>query len=209
MISHPSSAPSLRRAANVLRVQVLVYWVSTLIVAAESAVGGLWWDLGRIPYVRETLTHLGYPLYFATIMGVAKRLAVAVLLVPRLPRLKEWAYAGVSFVYVGAAASHFAVGEPTSKVLTRWSSPWSRWPPGRRAHRPAATPRPWTLPASPTGRQPPLRPPKEAPDDRPHRQRHRQAARQPARHLGADRRATPPRTGRRLDPAAARAGLAG
>jgi DoxX-like family len=56
----------------------------------------------RIPYVRETLAHLGYPLSFATIMGAAKGLAVVALLVPRYPRLlKEWAYAGVFFVYVG------------------------------------------------------------------------------------------------------------
>jgi uncharacterized membrane protein YphA (DoxX/SURF4 family) len=73
---------------------------------------------GTHPYVRETFAHLGYPLYFAPIMGVAKGLAVVALLVPRFPRLKEWAYAGVFFVYAGAAASHFAVGDPAGKVLT-------------------------------------------------------------------------------------------
>jgi uncharacterized membrane protein YphA (DoxX/SURF4 family) len=100
------------------RVRRLAYWVPTLIVVTETAVGGLWWDLGRIPYVRETFAHLGYPLYFATIMGVAKGLAAVALLIPRFPRLKEWAYAGVVFVYAGAAASHFAVGDPAGKVLT-------------------------------------------------------------------------------------------
>jgi hypothetical protein len=32
------------------------------------------------------------------------------LLVPELPRLKEWAYAGAFFSYSGAVASHLAVG---------------------------------------------------------------------------------------------------
>jgi hypothetical protein len=149
MTSLPSSAPSLLRAANAVRVHVLIYWVTTLVVAAESAVGGLWWDLGRTPYVRETLAHLGYPLYFATVMGVAKGLAVAALLVPRLPRLKEWAYAGVFFVYAGAAASHFAVGDPTGKVLTPivlavvTLASWALRPPTRRD--PGPIPTPWTL----------------------------------------------------------------
>jgi DoxX-like family len=147
MTSLPSSAPSLLRAANAVRVHVLIYWVTTLVVAAESAVGGLWWDLGRTPYVRETLAHLGYPLYFATVMGVAKGLAVAALLVPRLPRLKEWAYAGVFFVYAGAAASHFAVGDPTGKVLTPivlavvTLASWALRPPTRRD--PAPLPGAW------------------------------------------------------------------
>jgi uncharacterized membrane protein YphA (DoxX/SURF4 family) len=78
-------------------------------------VGGLWWDLGRIPYVRETFAHLGYPLYFATILGMAKGLAMVALLTPRFPRLKEWAYACVFFVYAGAAASHL-----------RWAIPRAR-----------------------------------------------------------------------------------
>jgi uncharacterized membrane protein YphA (DoxX/SURF4 family) len=135
LTSPVSNTPS--RAA-LFHVRGIVYWAATLIVVVESAVGGLWWDLMRIPYVRETLAHLGYPIYFATIMGVAKGLAVVALLVPRFPRLKEWAYAGVFFVYVGAAASHFAVGDGANK----WMSPivlavitlvsWALRPPARR-----------------------------------------------------------------------------
>jgi hypothetical protein len=56
------------------------------------------------------LLHLGYPLYLLTILGVAKALAVGPLLVTRFPRLTEWAYAGVFFVYAGAASSHFRRG---------------------------------------------------------------------------------------------------
>jgi DoxX-like protein len=82
----PAPSPTDTRAET--RVRRLAYWAPTLIVVTETAVGGLWWDLGRIPYVRETFAHLGYPLYFATIMGVAKGLAAVALLIPRFPRLK-------------------------------------------------------------------------------------------------------------------------
>jgi hypothetical protein len=53
---------------------------------------------------------LGYPPYFVTILGVWKVLGVIAILVPRFPRLKEWAYAGIFFDLTGAAASCAAVG---------------------------------------------------------------------------------------------------
>jgi len=39
------------------------------------------------------------------------------LLTPKLPRLKEWAYAGFVFDLTGAAISHLAVGEPVSTAI--------------------------------------------------------------------------------------------
>ena len=44
-----------------------------------------------------------------TILGVLTLLAVLALLVPGFARVKEWAYAGVMFDLIGAAASHLAV----------------------------------------------------------------------------------------------------
>jgi uncharacterized membrane protein YphA (DoxX/SURF4 family) len=55
--------------------------------------------------------HLGYPAYFLVILGVWKVLGAVALLVPRFPRLKEWAYAGAVFNYTGAVASHLTVGD--------------------------------------------------------------------------------------------------
>ncbi|WP_194814022.1 DoxX family protein [Nocardia sp. XZ_19_385] len=96
------------------RVRFAIFTATTGIVLTESVVGA-YWDLARTQYVVDTFAVLEYPMYFATILGVAKLLAVAALLVPRFPRLKEWAYAGLVFVYVGAAASHLAVGDPAAK----------------------------------------------------------------------------------------------
>ena len=51
-------------------------------------------DLLKAPPFYPVMIELGYPGYLATIMGTAKVVAAVVLVVPRLPRLKEWAYAG-------------------------------------------------------------------------------------------------------------------
>jgi hypothetical protein len=49
-------------------------------------------------------------MYFFGILGVWKALGAIAILVPRYPRLKEWAYAGIFFDLTGAAASCAAVG---------------------------------------------------------------------------------------------------
>jgi uncharacterized membrane protein YphA (DoxX/SURF4 family) len=104
-MSNPVSSAAASRS------RTIVYWVTTVIIAAELAVGGVW-DILRIEYVREILEQqLGYPAYFSVIMGVWKVPGAVALLVPRFPRLKEWAYAGAVFTYTGAAASHLAVGD--------------------------------------------------------------------------------------------------
>jgi hypothetical protein len=90
-------------------VRSIVYWVFTIVVAFELAAGALW-DLLRIEYVRVVFAHLGYPLYLLIILGVWRIPGALTLLVPRFPRLKEWAYAGAFFDYSGAAASHFLAG---------------------------------------------------------------------------------------------------
>jgi hypothetical protein len=53
---------------------------------------------------------LHYPPYFVTILGIWKVAGAIAILVPRFPRLKEWAYAGIFFDLTGAAASCAAVG---------------------------------------------------------------------------------------------------
>jgi hypothetical protein len=88
----------------------ILYWFFTVVVAFELAAGALW-DLLRIEYVRVVMGHLGYPLYVLFILGVWRVPGALTLLVPRFPRLKEWAYAGAFFDYTGAAASHFLAGD--------------------------------------------------------------------------------------------------
>ncbi len=60
---------------------------------------------------------LGYPVYFLTIIGIWKILGVIAVLVPRLPLLKEWAYAGFFFIMTGAIFSHLAMGDPIIELF--------------------------------------------------------------------------------------------
>jgi DoxX-like family len=97
-------------------VRNIVYWAST--VCAAIAVGGAGAaDLLHIPAVMTALAHLGYPIYFATILGTWELLGAAAILAPGLSRVKESAYAGMVFALSGAALSHAASGDPVAKIL--------------------------------------------------------------------------------------------
>jgi DoxX-like family len=63
------------------------------------------------------ITHLGYPVYFLTILGIWKILGVVAVLSPKFPLLKEWAYAGFFFAMSGAVFSHIALGDPVSEIF--------------------------------------------------------------------------------------------
>jgi hypothetical protein len=90
--------------------KTIVYWLTTSIVAFGLLPGGIA-DVVHQPGVVAGMALLGYPVYFLTILGCWKVLGGLVLIAPRLPRLKEWAYAGAFFDFTGAAASHAACGD--------------------------------------------------------------------------------------------------
>jgi uncharacterized membrane protein YphA (DoxX/SURF4 family) len=92
-----------------------LYWISTVLLAAVLLLGGVM-DVLRAPPVVQTIVALGYPAYLASILGVWKLLGAAAIASPGLPRLKEWAYAGLVFDLSGAAFSHALSGDPASKV---------------------------------------------------------------------------------------------
>jgi uncharacterized membrane protein YphA (DoxX/SURF4 family) len=94
-----------------MKAKMIGYWLSTTILALELLAGGVTELLhGREllfvgdPVV-QVIAQLGYPVYLLTILGCWKLLGAIALLVPRFPRLKEWAYAGTFFNMTGAAAS--------------------------------------------------------------------------------------------------------
>ncbi|MFK7770442.1 MAG: DoxX family protein [Mariniblastus sp.] len=74
-------------------------------------------NLTKAEFQQEAMASLAYPDYLMTILGVAKGLGVVALLIPRLPLLKEWAYAGFTFDLLGASASHGFSGHSIDQVL--------------------------------------------------------------------------------------------
>lgn len=93
---------------------ILYYWILTVLMTVIMLMAAVP-DLLILPEAATFLMRLGYPKYLLPFLGLAKTLAVAVILLPGLPRLKEWAYAGLVFDLVGAFYSHTCVGD-TLKV---------------------------------------------------------------------------------------------
>lgn len=99
-----------------MKLKLFGYWATTSILAFALFAGGVA-DLMHPRAIDEGMAHLGYPVYVATILGVWKVPGAIVLLAPRLPRLKEWAYAGAFFDMTGAVASHILSGDTFLQFL--------------------------------------------------------------------------------------------
>lgn len=97
----------------------ITYWVATV-----------WLSLGMVATGIAQLTHqaegpgavkamikLGYPAYFLSIIAVWKLLGAVAILAPRLPLVKEWAYAGFFFAMSGAIVSHIAVSDAAVELF--------------------------------------------------------------------------------------------
>lgn len=97
----------------------IVYWTATIWLALGMV------STGAVQLLRakegqggaDMITHLGYPAYFLTIVGVCKVMGVTALLIPKNPLVKEWAYAGFFFIMTGAIFSHIASGDPVSALI--------------------------------------------------------------------------------------------
>ena len=94
----------------------IIYWIATAWLALGMLSTGIV-QLLRTEDETNLMTRLGYPVYFLTIIGVWKILGVIAVLVPKLPLLKEWTYAGFFFAMTGAFASHIASGDHSAKGL--------------------------------------------------------------------------------------------
>jgi hypothetical protein len=87
----------------------IIYWVATGLFALMLLPDGFA-GLLRVAGAREALAYLGYPEYLSTILGIAKIFGVVAILQTVFRAVKEWAYAGFTFIFIGAFASHAFVG---------------------------------------------------------------------------------------------------
>ena len=93
-----------------MKTKTITYWIATSFVALIMAVSGLLAVI-HAPQMMVALAHLGYPRYFASLLGTGKLIGAAVLLVPGIPRLKEWAYVACSITVLSGAYSHLLSGD--------------------------------------------------------------------------------------------------
>ena len=97
----------------------IIYWIATIWLAlgmvatgtvqlfkAKEGQGGV-----------DMMTHLGYPVYMLTLLGIGKILGAVAVLIPKFPVAKEWAYAGFFFIMSGAIFSHIASGDAINAIF--------------------------------------------------------------------------------------------
>ena len=96
-------------------------------------------QLLRVKEEVDMMTHLGYPIYFLSLLGVWKILGVIAVLIPGFSLVKEWAYAGFFFVMSGAVFSHLVRGDDAKEffgpllLLTLTVVSWYFRPPERKS----------------------------------------------------------------------------
>ena len=98
----------------------IIYWIATIWLSLGMVSTGavqLFKIKGDGPGSVDSMTGLGYPIYFVTILGLCKILGVIALLIPKFPLLKEWAYAGFFFMMSGALFTHIAAGNSMSEMF--------------------------------------------------------------------------------------------
>src|SRR4026207_562404 len=96
------------RAGNMPR--TIAYWGATGVVTIVPLLAAFAY-LTTSPQAVENFRHVGYPQQLRVLLGVAKLAGAIVLLLPRLPVLKEWAYAGFTFMWIAATVAHYLAGD--------------------------------------------------------------------------------------------------
>ena len=76
----------------------IAYWGATGLVGIVTLLAGFSY-VTTAPEAVENFRHVGYPQQLRILLGIAKLAGAIVLLLPRLPTLKEWAYAGFTFMW--------------------------------------------------------------------------------------------------------------
>lgn len=86
----------------------IIFWVTTTIIFLwEGVMPAL---TSQTELAKEGISHLGYPAYFGVMLTVYKVAGSIAIILPMVPaRIKEWAYAGLSFSLLSAFFSHWAV----------------------------------------------------------------------------------------------------
>ena len=90
--------------------RTIAYWGATGVVTIVPLLAAFAY-LTTSPEAVENFRHVGYPQQLRVLLGVAKLAGAIVLLLPRLPMLKEWAYAGFTFMWIAASVAHYLAGD--------------------------------------------------------------------------------------------------
>lgn len=91
----------------------ITYWISTGLISLMMLNSA--YMCFASPFMKDSLTHLGFPDYFRIELGIAKTLGTIALLIPLLPvKIKEFAYAGFFIMFFSGIMAHIIKGDPAS-----------------------------------------------------------------------------------------------
>lgn len=107
--------PALAAPRSDSRARLVAYWISTIIAPFSFVMGGTM-ALTHNPQMMEGYAALGLSASLATVLGAWQLAGAIVCVLPGLPLLKEWAYAGFGFLLTGAAALHLMHGDGLAKA---------------------------------------------------------------------------------------------
>ena len=113
-----------------------LFYGTTALFCLAMLAGGL----GNLssPDMAAQFVHLGFPGWFARLVGGWYVLGAVAIAAPGFTRLKEWAYAGFFFALSTAAVSHVAAGDgfghsvPALVMLSVAVASWVSRPADRR-----------------------------------------------------------------------------
>src|SRR5688500_18030697 len=94
----------------------IIYWVVTIWLSLGMVSTGIVQFL-KVKEEVDLFTHLGYPIYFLTMLSIWRFFVVVAVLSLRFQVLKEWAYAGFFFAMSGAIFSHIVLGDSIKDIF--------------------------------------------------------------------------------------------
>ena len=95
---------------------LISYWIVTMLLSIA------FFGMGASNYFQPgdmnvEIARSGYPSHFFKLLGVCQVLGAMVVVLPQLPRLKEWAYAGILLNLVAAAHHHYVAGDGVGGIF--------------------------------------------------------------------------------------------
>lgn len=92
-----------------------LYWTLLILLATFFTISGFL-EITKSPATYPKTLKMGYPPYFILTLGISKICGAIVLLIPRIKRLKEWAFAGFTFDVIFAFISGLAISSPADYI---------------------------------------------------------------------------------------------
>lgn len=99
-----------------MNMKLIIYWVVTGILALIMLFSGIG-ALAKLEFLVESMHNISFPLYVTNILGIAYVLSAIAIIIPGIPWIKEWAYAGIVFAMTAAFASHVFIGDTFANMV--------------------------------------------------------------------------------------------